>query len=54
MDYLERTWALFVEGLLQRNGGYSDGLREGFAIVVQEVATIAAGVVRRRNRQGVE
>ena len=54
MDYFELTWAFFVEGLLQRNGGYSDGLREAFTTVVQEAATIAAGVVRRRNRRGVE
>ena len=54
MDYFEFTWALFVEGLLQRNWGYSDSLREAFTVVVLEVATIAAGVVHRRNRRGVE
>ena len=53
MDYFEITWAFFVEALLQRCGGYSDGLREAFAVVVQEAATIAATVVRRRNRRSI-
>ena len=51
MNYLEITWACFVESLLSRDGGCSDTFIEAFRGVIQEAAAIAVNVpwIRRRD-----